>query len=150
MVEVPMTERQGAARVVREVPIRMAQECLEDELHNDKSILEQLNADPNAREKCVLDAPVYTTHPIVEKARCEGGPKPIPCGIYIDGVTYHQSASGRQDSVTGIWLVNLLSNKRHLLSTLRHSEECACGCRGWCSVYPLLSEVRRQFISMGE
>eukprot|EP00959_Pyramimonas_sp_CCMP1952_P295266 6175537-Pyramimonas_sp.AAC.1 len=135
MLEVPMTERRGGARVVKAAPVRLAHECLEDEVREDSATFGKLHSDPTTRDPC---------------ARREGSASPIPCGIYVDGVTYQQSASGRQDSITGIWLVNLLSGKRHLLSALRHSDECACGCRGWCSTYPLLAAVRHQFISMAE
>eukprot|EP00959_Pyramimonas_sp_CCMP1952_P473776 9502316-Pyramimonas_sp.AAC.2 len=48
----------------------------------------------------------------------------------------------------GFWLVNLLSSKRYLLTTLRKSDECQCGCRGWCSVFPILSCIRWQLESM--
>eukprot|EP00959_Pyramimonas_sp_CCMP1952_P136128 2848193-Pyramimonas_sp.AAC.1 len=101
------------------------------------AICETLMADPGERKRCVWDTPAYREHPIVVTGVSNGRAQPLPLGIYLDGIRYLLQAAGRQDTVAGVWLINLISGKRHLLCSLRHSDTCLCGCRGWDSLYPL-------------
>eukprot|EP00959_Pyramimonas_sp_CCMP1952_P473549 9501922-Pyramimonas_sp.AAC.1 len=73
---------------------------------------------------------------------------PVPLAFYLDGVSYMSSAAGRNDSTLGMWIVNLCSGKRHLLSVTRTSDSCQCGCKGWCTVYPHLLNAKWQFLAM--
>eukprot|EP00959_Pyramimonas_sp_CCMP1952_P067548 1410007-Pyramimonas_sp.AAC.1 len=57
--------------------------------------------------------------------------------MYVDGVQF-----SRTDSVIGFFCFNIASGIRHLCATLRKSELCSCGCRGWCSVFPILAMLR--------
>ena len=38
----------------------------------------------------------------------------------------------------GFFVHTIISNRRHLVALLRKSELCRCGCRGWCTVYPIM------------
>ena len=103
----------------------------------------------------ILDLQCYNEHPAVIAARAgrESGDDnarmdPVPIGLYLDGVTYQSSAAGRQDSVTGIWIINLLTETRFLMSVHRSSDACQCGCRGWCSTYVFLENARWQLDHM--
>ena len=71
-------------------------------------------------------------------AREAGEGDPIPIGLYLDGVAFRTPAAGKQDSCLGLWMINLITSKRVLLSITLSSDSCACGCRGWCSLYPHL------------
>eukprot|EP00959_Pyramimonas_sp_CCMP1952_P272388 5694953-Pyramimonas_sp.AAC.1 len=42
----------------------------------------------------------------------------------------------------------MITRKRHLIAVLRKSDECQCGCRGWCSIYPLLKGIAWQLGAM--
>eukprot|EP00959_Pyramimonas_sp_CCMP1952_P126372 2643174-Pyramimonas_sp.AAC.1 len=57
-------------------------------------------------------------------------------------------AAGRSGTVLGIWLINLLSGKRHLMTSLRSSDTCSCGCRGRDSLFPLSSALSRMLRAM--
>ena len=48
----------------------------------------------------------------------------------------------RRDSVTGYWLVNLLTGRRHLFFTMRKKNMCRCGCKGWCSQNAICTYTR--------
>ncbi len=87
--------------------------------------------------KCVV-VPVRRSHPIVVAARQAGQCDPLPIGVYLDGVAFRTPAAGRQDGVLGLWLINLLTSKRFLVSVTLASDACRCGCRGWCSLFPHL------------
>ena len=73
--------------------------------------------------------PCYHSHPVVVANPQE----PVfPYAIYMDGLPYSQ-----EDGVLGIWLVNLLTGERILFVVLRKRLLCTCGCRGWCSLFPV-------------
>ena len=59
-----------------------------------------------------------------------------PIAIYIDGVPYSHT-----DGVIGWWLINLITQRRYLISILRKRNFCRCGCRGWCSIYCFFREI---------
>jgi hypothetical protein len=96
-----------------------------------EQVAEDLAADASCRAD-LLEArrtralpDVYWQHPVV-KRHCD---RPVlPLAIYIDAVPFSLT-----DSVLGFWAVNLLSKRRYLWATLRKSQSCKCGCRGWCS-----------------
>ena len=77
----------------------------------------------------------YYNHPVVQRAQSEQPAlMALPLALYMDGVAY-----SREDSILGMWLVCMLTGRRWLLASLRRGEACKCGCRGWCSLCPLLS-----------
>ena len=74
----------------------------------------------------------YIEHPIVRKAEAEGSELPLPISIYLDGVPY-----SHVDSVIGFWLIFMLTGARVCIGVLRKKLMCKCGCRGWCTLYPI-------------
>ena len=56
-----------------------------------------------------------------------------PVGLYMDSLPY-----SLVDSVLGVWLINLITGARHVLLIIRKKIVCNCGCRGWCTYYPIL------------
>ena len=141
-VPTPVNLNYFTIRTTKMTPVKYGWKCIEDELKSDPTILETLMADPGDRKKSVLDIPAYCQHPVVVTEVSNGRPKPLPVGIYLDGIRYLLQAAGRQDTVLGVWLINLVSGKRHLLCSQRSSDTCLCGCRGWDSLYPLLLTVQ--------
>jgi hypothetical protein len=77
---------------------------------------------------------VYDLHPWVQEAPV--GEPVLPICVYLDGVSY-----SRTDTVLGVFVYFMLSGCRHLIATIRKSEYCSCGCKGWCSIRPLLAMV---------
>eukprot|EP00973_Karenia_brevis_P087299 12103616-Karenia_brevis.AAC.1 len=59
-----------------------------------------------------------------------GLPNPIPTAIYLDKTPFTNN-----DSIMGVILVNLLDGSQTLLASLRKSELCCCGCKGWCTMH---------------
>ena len=82
--------------------------------------------------------PAYHDHPVTRDCAARGQQPPVPVAVYIDGVRYSAPGAGRSDSIIGYWIVNLLSQRRHLVAAVRSLDQCRCGCRGWCSTQPLL------------
>ena len=73
--------------------------------------------------------PAYLRNPIVNTA----GRPALPLALYLDGVSYSQV-----DTVCGVWIINLLSGTRTICALVRKKLHCRCGCKGWCTYYPLL------------
>ena len=145
-IEVPMNQNRGPHRTVRYVPCQLVFDSIEQELRKDSTILETLgSAEP---PDGVLTTRKYTEHPQLSKAQELGWGKPLPLAAYIDGVTFRQAASGRSDSTTGFWLTNVLSGTRYLVTVIRDSDLCSCGCRGWCSYWPVLNFMRWTVLTM--
>ena len=73
----------------------------------------------------------YTAHPVVQQA--SEGEVVMPIGLFCDKVPFH-----KRDSALVFYFVNFISGKRHLTIAIRSSEMCGCGCKGWCTLYPVL------------
>ena len=74
--------------------------------------------------------PTYFKHPVVKAHPLE----PVYAyNIFIDAVKYTNS-----DSVTGVWLMCLLTGKRFLSMLIRKRCLCQCGCRCWCTWFGVL------------
>ena len=86
--------------------------------------------------------PAYDAHPVVQ---AHGAERCVPIGIYLDGVKFQS-----RDSVTGVWGINLATHTRFLISALRKRELCRCGCKGWCSYFPVLDALRWQISEISE
>eukprot|EP00959_Pyramimonas_sp_CCMP1952_P140285 2935389-Pyramimonas_sp.AAC.1 len=69
----------------------------------------------------------------------------VPLALYTDGVRYQSPLHCNTDSVVGFWLVNVTTQKRHLICSVRCNSLCTCGCRGWCSTWLILECIRWQF-----
>jgi hypothetical protein len=66
-----------------------------------------------------------------------------PFSLFMDGVPYSNT-----DSVIGVWLVNLITRRRHLIGSLRSHLLCVCGCKGWCTFFSVFQFLSVQFALM--
>ena len=55
----------------------------------------------------------------------------------MDGVRYSIT-----DSVLGIWVMNWVTGRRHLWGLVRKRLVCRCGCKGWCTYWPILNFIK--------
>ena len=150
MVSVPMNPGRSNKRIVRDMPMRAMWQSLDDELGDDLGILRCLETPLAQRKPSVMDVPAYSQHPLVVRSRANGQADPLPLAIYVDGVRFISQAAGRSETVLGIWGINMLSRKRHFLGAVKSGDHCQCGCRGWCTLQPLLAAVAWQLEWMAE
>ena len=47
-------------------------------------------------------------------------------------------------------MYNMLKGDRHLVAVLRKAQLCRCGCRGWCTYFPLFLYISACVTAMGE
>ena len=45
---------------------------------------------------------------------------------------------------------NLVNNKRHVVCVIRKSSLCKCGCRGWCTLFPVFQMLKWSFKALYE
>jgi len=77
--------------------------------------------------------PAFTEHPLVQ---AKPSANILPVALYLDGVAFQ-----KRDTTLGFWLVNLRTNRRHLLLCLRRRQMCRCGCRNWCTLWVAFSYI---------
>jgi hypothetical protein len=128
-VDVPCTIRGRGGQQLQSLPMMPMHEAFAKEIKVSPELLDIKNGDW---------APCYESNPIVVQAQRDGLMKPIPIALYLDAVRFTAQSAGRTDSMLGFWAHSLQSNQRHLLTCIRTRDFCRCGCRGWCSVYPIL------------
>ncbi len=86
--------------------------------------------------------PVYWEHRLVKRAREQGKGLPVPLALYTDGVRYSANTSSNPDTCLGVWACNVLTSRRHFITSIRSRRSCQCGCSGWCSIWPVLQYVK--------
>ena len=121
--------RNDVARGPIEVAMLPIHEVVDEELTATRSAAVQFQEAVDERRF----PPAYWSNPVVKAS-----PTPVvPLALFLDGVPYSLT-----DSVVGVWVVNLLTSKRHLLGVVRKAITCKCGCRGWDTWYSILRFLR--------
>jgi len=136
---VPASDKNTLGRTTHKMAVVNPHEAIEQEMQDDDSISIRLQ---EAVDDHILP-PSYYDHPLVQAAPDDA--PPLPTALYMDGLPYSLTVS-----VLGVWLVNLITGSRHLLAVVRKRICCRCGCRGWCTYYPLLFWLHWCFRAMGE
>lgn len=127
----PVTMRGTVHRQVRPMPHNPLHEAIAREVRQDPSILQRVST--------MQWPPCYMEHPLVREAQAQGKVWPLPLALYLDGVRFTSPLAGRADSILGVWAYNGVTSRRHYLFSLRAQDTCQCGCKGWCSLFPLMA-----------
>ena len=87
--------------------------------------------------KTTVLPPAYHEHPAVVAAKL-ADPEAVtaPLCLYMDAVPYSQT-----DGVLGVWIECMATSAHWLCGVIRRRNICRCGCKGWCSYYPLFSTL---------
>ena len=107
--------------------------------------IHKVSEDPGQLEKLAGQVarkelpPMYFEHPVVRTTQTPA----LPVVLYVDGVPVT-----RNESVLGFWANSVVSGKRHLVAMVRKSRICRCGCRGWCTLWPIFSWLRWSFTAL--
>ena len=145
-VDVPMWDR-GGSRVVKQTLVSYLPERLRAEVDGDSGLRSALDSGPGDVPSEMQPA-CYTEHTMVQEARALGKRLPLPLAVYLDGVAFTSVMAGRSDTVLGIWVICLATFKRHLFAAVRSLDHCRCGCRGWCTLFPLFACLAWQLLAM--
>ena len=129
VVSMPGRTSKAVTRTVTSCPTFIPHELVEDECKDNDVFFDTLEVMVDNMDL----PPAYYSHPVVLAST---GPV-CPLAIFIDAVPYSHT-----DSIVGWWVVNLVTNKRHLFCTLRKKACCKCGCRGWCTFHVIFTFLR--------
>ena len=124
-MDVPLHSRAEGCRVVEPLPFLLPHEVICDEYRH--------SAERTRRDFAATEFPlVFTSHPVTLACNASGQ-FAWPLALYVDGVKF-----AREDTAIGFWIVDLITGRRWSLGNMRKSQLCHCGCKGWCSIYPIM------------
>ncbi|CAJ1386233.1 unnamed protein product, partial [Effrenium voratum] len=124
----PMYVKRETRRVEQDIPVYLPSQAFKD-------YVDDLAAQTWANmPRLVGDIGIYKNHPVVVQAELENNQITVrPIALYWDGVQYTN-----HDSFMGFYVTDILSGQKFLSFLVRSDEMCSCGCRGWCTLHPLL------------
>jgi len=125
-------------RNVDDFPLFPPHECLVDELANSDETHVKLKQRVLANAEYAL---AYGNNPIVLGSSETERESLLPYAIYLDGTAF-SARSTNYDSMTGFFLINMVTGFQHLLANIRKSDYCSCGCNGWCSTSAVFFALR--------
>ena len=127
-VPIPCFSKPTFQRYIRDVPVAVPHEVLDEEAANDPCFADTLS---NAELPELYH----------QRVRQFDKGRPVsPVALYLDGVPFN-----KRDSCLGIWTYHVLTGRRHLCLVLRKSWLCRCGCKGWCSLWAAFEFCRWSF-----
>jgi hypothetical protein len=136
-LEVPMYRRASASRVAVDMSCLPPHEVFGQEFGAAEDLPAKLKQAIDSKELPLR----YHQHPVVMSAPAD---VPVyPVALYLDAVQFT-----RTDTVLGVWMYCLLTNVHHCLMVLRKSEMCRCGCRKWCSLWPVFQLLHWSNVAM--
>ena len=130
VIQAPGNDKFNVSRSSHDIPVTLTQEALHDELTGTPQVLDELQS---LVDRDALP-PTYTTHPVVAAAHWAAV---VPLAFFCDGAPFT-----KRDGFLAFWMQNLISGSRTLACVLRKSSLCHCGCRGYCTLFPVLNVLR--------
>ena len=124
--DLPVYRRADASMSGKDIRVFAPHDAIAEEVASTPSMKFEL-----AKRISDLDSPaVYFNH----RLYAETGEALYPMALYVDAVAF-----SRTDKIVGFWLENLITRVRSLLVVLRHALFCRCGCRGNCTLHPIMT-----------
>ena len=126
VISVPMWCAHTDARVYKDFPLMLPHE----------SFAQNYERQPDEFDVTTVPSddlpPHYAGHPVT----IARGTRSVPIGFYSDGVPHT-----KKDSMLCFYWNNVLSETRYLIATVRKSDLCQCGCRGGCTLGPIMRTI---------
>ena len=137
IMQSPCYLRSQARRSVEPLEVSTPLEAIEEEIRTTPNINERL-----ASMTAAGDFPdAYFEHPV--KQRAPPNTNVFPYVLYIDGIAFQ-----RTDGLLRFSVISLVTGISHLNVALRKSELCACGCKGWCTIFGVMLMLHWSFESL--
>ena len=134
-LKVPCSDAADGSRTFQHLPVIPPHEQLNQEISEHPELAEAL-ADEVRRGGL---PPMYTEHPVAIASNFTAQ----PAALYVDGLP-----TTKRDGVIGFWTYFILSKKRHLCCVVRKQKLCKCGCRGWCTLWPIMAWLHWSLVAM--
>eukprot|EP00959_Pyramimonas_sp_CCMP1952_P106029 2216875-Pyramimonas_sp.AAC.1 len=140
-VTMPCYVRGRADQRTREVPYMLTYASIAKEMSSSTDMMTILENGDYGNSNSPTNLPCYKDNVIAKQCIEDTGKMPLTVAVCMDGVRFAALQAGRSDSILVATIVNLLSQKRHVVGVLRQLDMCRCGCNGWCSVHTYLSYI---------
>ena len=91
--------------------------------------------------------PMQEQHVVVQEARAAGMAMDR-CrlgGLFMDAAGFT-----KQESFEGLFVNDVATRRRSLVCLFRKQEVCQCGCRGFCTWYPVMEYLRHDFNQLAD
>ena len=138
-VDAPMYDKKNAARTTVPIPILRPSEALSEHFvgHHGAMPLGTLWTPLDTAP--LVDAPeawppAQRGHAVVKRALDEGvhPPRVRKIWLFMDAAGFTKN-----ESFEGLFINDLDTGKRWLIAVIRKAEFCQCGCRGFCTLWPV-------------
>ena len=131
---VPGFSKYDLHRTCHDIWVLPPHEMIHSEVSQDSSLADRVADAVRGADWCDN----YYNHPVVKGA--PEGAVVHPLGFYVDGAPFTKN-----DGYAGMSIYHLVSGYRNLCVLIRKSNMCKCGCRGWCTLYPILYMLHCSF-----
>ena len=128
-VGVPGLQKFDTSRTTHSMPVQCPHECIDREFRDQPRLLQEVERMKDQG----LFPPNFYKHPAVQGTRSTV----VPLELYLDGISFT-----RNDGILGVFFYSVLTKRRFLFAAVRRSFPCKCGCKGWCTLFPLFSCLR--------
>jgi hypothetical protein len=130
LIEVPANSKKSTIRETMMCPIRLPSQILSENYKNATHI------EPPGSDASVVS--LFQEHPIVKRGLEMGmhWSRILGVVLYTDGVKYTT-----RDSFVGFFMTDYRTMHMYLCALFRKDDACKCGCRGWCTIFPILLEL---------
>ena len=135
-IRAPGHDKYEVSRECQELVVTPPHEALDGELGQDVGALDEIKASLKAGDWPAA----YWNHPVVV---ANPGVAVVPMALYLDAVP-----TTKKDAALGFFVYSLVSMKRHLCAVLQKSSLCKCGCRGWCTLFPVWQMLHWSFAAL--
>ena len=130
-VKIPSHSKVDMSRTMHTSPMLMPHETLIYDMIAEPGAITKLNEQVTSNSL----PPCYYEH-VVVRNNAGMSQHVVPIDVYLDFVPYTIT-----DSVLGVWVHNIITNRRYLVAVLRKRTLCTCGCKGWCSFHSLFAAL---------
>jgi hypothetical protein len=142
-VDAPMFDKKGQCRSTVSVPIVRPSDALSEHFVGhagacDAGVLQLPLATAPAADVATW-TPLQSEHVVVTRALAANvHPSRVRrLGIFMDAAGFTKN-----ESFEGFFVNDLDTNQRFLIAIVRKAEVCQCGCRGFCTYWPLHDAIR--------
>ncbi|CAK0840011.1 unnamed protein product, partial [Prorocentrum cordatum] len=134
VVRLPVWDHEQEARTHVDFPMNLPHEQVAASFAEDPRQFDPINFDADTLP------PEFSEHSVVRDAP---GGRAFPVGFYSDAVPHTRS-----DSFIAYYLSNGLNGRRSLLCSLRKSDLCKCGCKGFCTLGQVMRVLTWSFCAL--
>ena len=133
VVDMPVWDHENQVRTHVKFPFNLPHEQVAASFLEDPRQWDPINFDADALP------PEFSDHSVVR----DGDVRVFPVGYYSDAVPHTRS-----DSFIAYYLSNGLNARRFLLCSVRKSDLCKCGCKGYCTLGQVLRVLTWSFTAL--